>query len=98
MKRFVKHFYPSYGELPVEDQINQYAMTNSLNIITISAMSGNGIYVLFEECKPKEMKSCLNCGNQHSKDCPNCITSSNRNSPYYNSPSHWISKKSEDTE
>lgn len=54
MKRFVKHFYPSYREPPMEEQINQYAATNSLKIITISAMSGNGIYVLFEESEDTE--------------------------------------------
>ena len=48
MKRFVKHFYPYYGETPMEDQINDYAATHDLKIITIAPMAGNGIYVLFE--------------------------------------------------
>ena len=98
MKRFVKQFSPFPDELPVEDQINQYAMTNSLNIITISAMSDNGIYVLFEERKPQEIKSCLNCGNQYTKSCQDCVTSIDPKSQYYNYPSHWKANESEDTE
>lgn len=49
MRRFVKHFYSWYDDAPIEDRINDYAETNNLNIITIAPMSGNGIYVLFEE-------------------------------------------------
>ena len=49
MRRFVKHFYSWYNDAPIEDLINDYAETNNLNIITIAPMSGNGIYVLFEE-------------------------------------------------
>lgn len=49
MKRFVKHFYPVYGEPPMEEQITDYAVYGNLTIITIAPMSGNGIYVLFEE-------------------------------------------------
>lgn len=49
MKRFVKHFYAWYDEPPIEDQITNYAETNNLKIITITAMNGNGLYVLFEE-------------------------------------------------
>ena len=54
MKRFVKHFYALYGESAVEEQINDYAETNNLEIITISAMAGNGIYVLFKESEDTE--------------------------------------------
>lgn len=49
MKRFVIHFHPMYGEPPMEEQITNYAEYNNLTIITIAPMSGNGIYVLFEE-------------------------------------------------
>ena len=49
MRRFVKHFYSWYNDVPIEDLINDYAETNNLNIIMIAPMSGNGIYVLFEE-------------------------------------------------
>ena len=54
MKRFVKHFYTCYGELSVEEQINKYVEENNLNIITMSCMYGNGIYVLFEESEDEE--------------------------------------------
>ena len=53
MKRFVKHFYDWYGEPPVEEQINDYAETNALKIITIATIYGNGVYVLFEESEEK---------------------------------------------
>lgn len=49
MKRFVKHFYSFDDEPPIEDKINEYAECNNLTIITVSALYGNGVYVLFEE-------------------------------------------------
>jgi hypothetical protein len=48
--RFVKHFYCfSWDDLPVEEQINDYAEKNNLKIITIAPLYQNGMYVLFEE-------------------------------------------------
>ena len=98
MKRFVKHFYSYHGEKTEEEQINEYAEKYNLKIITLTALYGNGIYVLFEECEKKAIKSCVNCDNQYSKECQDCITSIDCNSPYYNSPSHWKSRESEDKE
>ena len=49
MKRFVKHFYSGYSDPPIEDMITSYAEENNFKIITITAMYGNGIYVLFEK-------------------------------------------------
>ncbi|MBO7303364.1 MAG: hypothetical protein J6U68_04175 [Clostridia bacterium] len=52
MKRFVKRFWfwngGLGGELPIEEQITNYAETNGLTIITITA-SQDGIYALFEK-------------------------------------------------
>lgn len=48
MKRYVEHFNIN-GRESLEEQINSYAKFYNVEIITISAMSGNGIYVLFEE-------------------------------------------------
>ena len=44
VKRFVVHFYPAYY-----NEINDYAKSNNLTIITIAPMYGNGIFVLFEK-------------------------------------------------
>lgn len=48
MKRFVKEFYSIYEGTDIADQINNYANQNDLIIITIAAIDGNTIYVLFE--------------------------------------------------
>lgn len=49
MKRFVKHFYAWWTDQDYEDQINNYAETHNLMIVTIAPMNGDGIYVLFED-------------------------------------------------
>lgn len=56
MKRFVKYYYYCYGEVSTEDQINNYAEQNNLEIISISPLYPTGMYVLFEEHEKSDKK------------------------------------------
>jgi hypothetical protein len=92
MKTYVKTFKFNYFD-EVQSTLNEFFCKRNLTPLSIS-MSHNGgnIYVAVVIEKNEGIKkTCLNCGNQYSKDGQVCITS---NKPYA-TPSHWKPIESE---